>query len=405
MAKKFQFSAWVYPTIKEITPDDVDSWAELGLTVPMSASMSGSDEDLVELKKYLDKAFENGIQLIANVGSTSYWALGSMGEEKYEENFRRIYEQVKGHPGLYGFYCGDEPNSKDALENTIKALKIQKKVAPELNPWINLRGSTMDDSREKLGGRTFTEWLKYFKDETGVDYYTWDEYSQMINDGGFRVYLHSLKTHAEAAEAAGVDWWLTSLASGHWCFRVPTEYEFMLEITTAAAAGAKGISWFRLYDRAVGPECYGSPIDEFGYKTEQYWMLMRCQRRFMAQFGEIMPTLKRKSTYLIGFQYGSFPIFSNKCHDIIKEIRSFENGMLSFFEDAEGNEYCALVNTERKQPADYRFVYDSTKASLTEYRLNGKVKMPFNGSSDPNSESMGLILYPGQMMLFRIDRK
>ena len=75
------------------------------------------------------------------------------------------------------------------------------------------------------------------------------------------------------------------------------------------------------------------------------------------------------------------------------------------FEDAEGNEYCALVNTERKQPADYRFVYDSTKASLTEYRLNGKVKMPFNGSSDPNSESMGLILYPGQMMLFRIDRK
>ena len=404
---KYPFGAWVYPDQKEFTPNEVDTWAELGLTVTLAGSIGGSEAELEEFKKYLDRAQELGIKLIANVPCLAYYSLNAgVTEEAYEKNFIRIYNAIKGHPALYGFFCGDEPGTKESLENTVKVLKIQKRIAPELNPWVNLQGSAAKEyTPDLLGGRTFPQWLKYVKEETGVDYYTFDEYAQTINDGGVRIYLETLKANADAADEAGVECWATLLSSAHEAFRIPTEYEYMWQITTAAACGVKGVCWFRLYDRKIAPNYHGSPIDEYGCKTEHYWALMRCQRRFQQQFGEIMLGLKRKKTCLIGFQYGSFPIFSNKSHDVIKEIRCFENGLVSFFEDADGKEFCALVNLEKKQQADFRIIYDGSKASFTEYRLNGKVKMPFSGSSDPEAANMGLILYPGQMILFSIDRK
>ena len=403
---KYPFGAWIYPNQKTFTPDEVDTWTELGLTVTLGARLGDSDEELEAFKGFLDRADELGVKLIANIDRLSYGALDrGMSEDEYEQNFIRVYNILKGHPALYGFFCGDEPSTKKSLESTVTVMKIQKRIAPELNPWINIQGSTADYDSERLGDRTFAEWLKYFKSETGVDYYTFDEYSQTINDGGVRIYFDTLKKHVEASEAAGLECWATLLSSAHDAYKVPTEYEYMWQITTAAACGVKGIVWFRLYDSKIAPNYHGSPIDEYGSKTEHYWDLLRCQRRFQAQFGEIMLKLKRKKTCLIGFRYGSFPIFSENSHDIVKEIRCFENGLVSFFEDEEGNEFCALVNTEKKQPADFRIIYDATKASFTEYRLNGKIKMPFGGTSDPGNADMGLILYPGQMILFRIDRK
>ncbi|MBP3347781.1 MAG: hypothetical protein J6L92_03400 [Clostridia bacterium] len=404
MENLYPFGAWVYPPKEELTLSAVDDWADMGLTVTMSPPFGSSDEELDELIKYLDKANQRGIKLIVNAGALTYWAMGTYGPETYEETFRKIYARVKGHPALYGFFIGDEPSSKEALEETILAMKIQKQIAPELNPLINFQGSLKDYSKEKLGGRTFVEWLKYFKEETGVDYYCWDEYSQMINDGGVRIYFETVKAHADACREAGLKSWATLLSSAHWCFRIPSEYEFMWQITTAAACGVKGIYWFRLYDRKIAPECYGSPIDEYGYKTEQYWSLLRCQKRFQAQFGQIISTLNWKNSYFIGFPYGSFEQFGEGTHDCVTKIDSFERALISFFEDENGVEYCTVVNLEKKQLADIHITLDFDKASYTKIASNGKSTEKFVGNTDVWAGD-GLLLYPGQMSMFRIDRK
>ena len=52
----------------------------------------------------------------------------------------------------------------------------------------------------------------------------------------------------DAADKAGVDLWLTPLSSAHHVYRPSSEFKYMMQITTAAAMGIKGLTWFRLYD-------------------------------------------------------------------------------------------------------------------------------------------------------------
>ncbi|MBE5817918.1 MAG: hypothetical protein E7312_02575 [Clostridiales bacterium] len=404
MENLYPFGAWVYPPKEELGLGAVDDWADMGLTVTMTSPFGSSDSELDEMVKYLDKAAERGIKLIVNANDLTYWAMNGHGAEKYTEDFNRIYARVKGHPALYGFFIGDEPSTAKSLESTINGMKIQKQIAPELNPLINFQGALCDYEKEKLGGRTFVEWLKYFKEETGVDYYCWDEYSQMTNDGGVTIYFNTLKAHADACKEAGLKHWATLLSTAHWCFRAPNEYEYMWQITTAAACGVNGIYWFRLYDRKIAPECYGSPIDEYGYKTERYYALLRCQRRFQAQYGQILTTLKWKNSYFVGFPYNSFDQFGEGTHDCVTAVDCFERALISFFEDENGVEYCTVVNLEKKQLADVHLTLDCNKASYTKIERNGKSATPFAGYTDIWAGE-GLLLYPGQMAMFRIDRK
>lgn len=393
MVDRFHFGAWTYRSVNDITPDEVDIWANSGMTATMSPEVSYRDTE--KLIPFLDRAQERNMKLIAVVGSLDYSSYTD--EETYKQRFTQAYEKIKGHPALMGFYCGDEPK-KPALENTIQVMRIQKMVAPELQPYINLRGSTPDMFSEKPGDR-FADWLKRFKAETGCDTYCWDSYSQMVNDGGATSHICALKAHNDACREAGVRNWVTLLSSAHWVYKYPNEYEFMWQITTAAAAGCQGVIWFRLYDKALAPDYHGSPIDEFGNLTEQYHRMKRCQRRFNDQFGLIMHKLQVQATYLTGFPRLSFEMFNDKCHDVIKKLNIFEQCMISFFKDEEDKEYVAFVNIERELPAIISMEFDSNKATLVRIDQNGKNQRRLEDGDDM------LDLFPGQMLLYRIDRK
>ena len=106
-----------------------------------------------------------------------------------------------------------------------------------------------------------------------------------------------------------------------------------------------------------------------------------------------------KKAYLTGFPRMSYTMFNEHCHDVIKSIDIFERGVISFFEDDNGKEYFALVNAEMTQPMHFDFVYDNTKADIVELELNGAVE------SRVGRRFVTADAYPGQMLLFRIDRK
>ncbi len=393
MTKKFPFGAWVYNSVNEFTPDEVDVWADMGLTVTMS-SIAGYDE-AEKLLPFLDRAQERDIQLIV-------WVTGignANNEDEYKARFKELYEvKLQKHPAIYGFFIGDEPGNPAAVEYVIKEMKAQKEVAPNLNPYINLMGGTFEH-RHIFPGKKYPEFITDFMTRNGCDEFCFDIYDQTINDGGVTNFYRCMKAQNEAAVAAGVNCWATLLSSAHWSYRIPTEYQFMWAITHAAALGCKGIVWFRLYDKAIAPEYHGSPIDEFGYKTEQYNMLMRCQRRFQDQFGQIMLDLNWKKTYLTGFPRMSYTMFNEHCHDVVKSLDLFERGVISFFEDAEGKEYFALVNAEMTQPTHFDLTYDSSKADVVMIERNGSIQHKLGEYGEP------LDAYPGQMLLFRIDRK
>ncbi len=221
---------------------------------------------------------------------------------------------------------------------------------------------------------------------------------------GIEYYFKALKPLIEVAEPANVDVWGSILLSAHYHFRVPTEYDIMWQITTAAACGCRGMVGFRFYDRTLGPNYHGSPVDEYGNKTEQYYKLLRCQRRFADHFGELIMSLKRQNTYFIGTQRGSYPIFGAGSHYAINGIRANEDAIVSFFKAEDGTEYLCLVNASQVNDGVYKIDFDPEKYSLIEVLCNGKVESPYELATTDDPWD-GYWLYPGQMAMFRIDAK
>jgi AraC-like DNA-binding protein len=119
MANKFPFGAWVYHSINEIAVDEVDLWANMGLTVTMAPGVSMHNEaELEKLSQFLDKAASRDVKLILNVSG-----IGRSGD--YEKDFTEVYNRFKGHPALYGFVIGDEPTTKKAVDGLINIMRIQ----------------------------------------------------------------------------------------------------------------------------------------------------------------------------------------------------------------------------------------------------------------------------------------
>lgn len=407
MSEKFPFSIWNYNKIDEFnhiggkTLDEVSIWAECGLTVPMTPIVDAEPENLKKLLPILDEAQEKGIQVIAFVSGLTYDRLGALGAAEYEKQFRRAYMILK-HPALFGFFIGDEPSDKKAFIDCAEALKLQTQIAPELKPYLNLHTNMDRVPPELFGGITFREWLVKTAKESGMSIFSYGHYDQM--SGGIESYYSNLKALSEAADAAQVDMWNTMLLSGHYVFRVPTEYDIMWQITTAAACGSRGIVWFRYYDHQVVQNYHGSPVDEFGYLTYSYYKLLRCQRRFNDQYGELIMRLHHTKSYLTGSSVGGMEVFKNGSHPYISGIRCTEQAVVGFFTDDDGVEYMALVDASQTNPGVYKIDHDRSKLRIEELTFNGKCASDY-GPMNTDEHWDGVWLYPGQMNLFRLTVK
>ncbi len=401
MSNIYPIGTWVYQPVDFFTPDEVDTWKEFGLNVTLTPAASTLDE-VRKLIPFFDKAEKEGLKLIANVYGLGYEDYDRLGEEKYREHFREVYNILKGHPALYGFAAGDEPSKKNYLEATVQCLRVMKEEAPELRPYINLMGGSYDfPGPDIFNGRTYEEWIKYLVDTSGVEAICYDAYGQTINDQGVTDFLCALRIQNEAIEKAGADPWITLLCSSHLVYHIPSEYENAFQINAAAACGCRGIIWFRMYDRDISPDYHGSPVDEFGYKTEHYYRIMRCQKRLTLHYGELLMKLKRKSTFMTGKDRGAFPMFTDGSHDLIK-YENVDDTIISFFEDEDGREYAAIVNAALN--INYtvaRIRFDPEKCKVYRVILNGKDESEMTMTH----EEEDLFLHPGQMAMIRIERK
>ena len=406
--KKFVFSMWTYNDLCEFTPDEMDTWADLGINLPMLPKTYVDRDDPKLLLPWLDKAKELGVEAIVNYEDMSYRAYVELGAEGYEARIKPLYDALASHPAVHGFCIGDEPGTKENMAASLEAIRINKKLAPHLTPYLNYRGDTLSMD-EQLGGLDFNGWMKRVYDETGSDEICFDDYTQQINDTGKAWYLGAVRKWADAGRAAGdSDVWACLLSSGHHVYAPPTEVDYRWQINTAAALGMRGVLWFRLYDRENVISYYGSPIDEFGDKSEAYYALKRCQRRFSNHFGEIFMKLRLKENYLVGSDWGVFPTFGPGCHEAIKDIKANDGTLVSFFEDAEGREYLVIVDLETRFYGDVYVYLDKSRYSLVELTMNGAVETRPDGPQADCESGESFVEFtpiPAALHLFRIDKK
>ena len=84
--------------------------------------------------------------------------------------------------------------------------------------------------------------------------------------------------------------------------------------------------------------------------------------------------------------------------------------MVAFFEDDEGNEYLVLVNASFTKPGVFRPEFDRDQYKLIWLRKNGndiQVIQHNEEYRDGKTEAHwdGVWLYPGQLNIFRIEKR
>lgn len=401
---KFPICIWNYDEFEELNVKEaVKDWAECGLTMAMTPKIHYGKTDYKVVVDYLDEAAKYDIKLIANVYGLMYGEIINSGEEEYEKRFREIYSVIK-HPALYGFFIGDEPGEKDQFAACVSAFKIQKRIAPELTPYVNFHTCMDDTPEELLGGKNFREWLKDYAD-LGLEFFSYGHYDQVWDDNGIDSFFRNIRPQVEAADEAGIDCWNTQLSSAHYMFRIPSYYDLMWQLTCAAACGSRGVNWFRFYDRRIGHNEHGSAIDEFGNKTTLYYDMLRANRRFNINYGELIMSLKRQSTYFTQKTMGTYPLFTGLCHPALKAVRSTEQGIVSFFKAEDGTEYLCVVNASMTNPGVFRLEFDKKEYTFMEVLDNGKQDLGAYNRGYSHEHWDGQWMYPGEMAMFRIEHK
>lgn len=409
LKNKFAFTTWVYRNIDVYPPEELDRQVNSGINISMTSPFDHNNErHVARIKEYLNKASELGIQLILHCDFTLDYYV-KLGKEEYSRQIVDFYENVlEKHPAVYGFFVSDEPNTTEDAEAVRQTIITMKEVMPNLMPYVNLMGSSAHLDESVFGG-PHSEWIKKLHEDAGDFAVSYDMYSQMVNDGGgTTIYFGELKRNEKLCVDAGLVPIACLICSAHMVFGMASEYDFGWQISTAAAAGYKGINWFRYYDSPIVPNYHASPVDEFGNNTERYYHMLRAQRRFSFQYGDIIMKLKRKATYVFGEdrQRGAYPRFKQGTHDKIKDIRvGFEESMVSFFEHEDtGEEYMIIVNLSRKFYDHYEILcadgYD-----VVEVLENGARENKFRVLKSEDDDFEGEFLYPGQMTLIKIFKK
>ena len=407
---KFPIGFWNYPSIRTMTTEEVSLWADCGITLNMSPSYSDDPADHAALRGMLDECKNYGMQLILQDQRT-LWTGAAADPAGYRARFQQAYDEFGHHPSVFGFFTGDEP-SGSALEDSCAALKIQQQLAPELTGLLNFLPYWKGMEQTHLGGKSFEDWALDFISRSGSKLLCYDCYSQLNpEEEGTHTYFRNLNKFSTVARQSGIPIWTTLLSVGHFRYRVPTEDDLRWQVSTAAAAGCRGILWFTFYGK--GYRNYrGEPINEYGEKTPTYYALRHVLRRFQDEHGQLLMDLRFKSAYHVYKAYGDYPLFAEReTHPVLRRITSEHQvpAMVSFFTDPTGREYVVLVNNSPFESDLFKLWLDPG-VRIYNLRQNGAERRDMAlwhhdayWYESPDEKRAGVWLAPGQMEIFCIE--
>ncbi len=397
--KTFPMGFWNYRALKTCGTEQVKIWHDCGMTLTHSPYFNYEIDSREDMYTLLDECEKYGIKLIMNIAGLAYSCVGN--EEKYISVLKRAYEDFGNHKAVFGFHIGDEPETEEAVKNSIKAYKLNKQYAPALEPFLNLLAYPHE---------TADHLPEIFK-AADVSLISYDYYAQMNpEEDGINSYFRNLYLYSKAAMEKGCDWWTTLLSVGHFRYRCPSDDDMRWQLGTAVSSGCKGILWFYFYCSIPSNNYRNAPINEYGEKSPTYYYLSLILRRFHDMYGKLLMDLKFKSTYHFNKVYGGFEEFTVNTHNIVC-MRAAHNlpGIVSFFEDEEGQEYVMLVNNSQTDSDMFYMTVDKEITKINRIELNGERVTDFVAHHQDafyraEDNTVGVWLAPGQMEVFTLSK-
>ncbi len=425
--EQYPIGLWNSLDLDSLDPGDVDDWKDLGMTLAISPKYDFERHDGKKMREILDRAHVKGMKVFVR-DKKSEWGGVRKGEEAYRRGFEGALEEFGSHPGVMGFYIGDEPD-RHTMEDACMAYRIQREMAPELAPFLNLlpwyvkigelfgiaegeedRFVPVSGIEERTGYPDFRQYLEGYISQAGPAFLMYDCYSQMLpGEKGLDMYFNNLREYGSAALRHGIPFWTALLSIGHFMYECPCEDDLRWQLNTAAAHGAAGIVWYYIYQQKTRSNYRIAPIDEHCEKTETYGWMRRVNKSFLKGNGPTVKRLRLKKVMHAGKAYGGNSVFSED--GLVLDVKSFLKTpmIVSEFKDEKENDYVMVVNNSRK---------DSTLAALVLRRPTGRVELIgwenralpaeqecYSCVKEEGYVSLVEWFAPGQMYLYKIDRR
>jgi len=409
---QFPIGFWNYAPVRQCEPGCVKDWADCGMTLTMSPETRPDAGDHARLRKILDAAAQEGIGVIICHAHSYAPHLKADGETAYRRDFGKLVKEFGGHPAVYGFHVGDEPDTEH-FPYYCNAIRIQKEMAPHLSPFCNLL-PMFPGIEPRIGFNDWGTYLDTYVAKAHPPLLCYDCYAQMNPDPdadgfwGFEMYFANLRTYWQAAQRHDMDYWTTLLSVGHFRYRCPREDDLRWQVNTAAAHGAKGLLWFFFYMREPHDNYRVAPIDEHWERSETFEWLSRVNRTFLKWHAPVLFECRLNRSSHVGKAWGGWPKFDGEGLVAKATSSSGTDLILSEFTHRNGNTYLAVVNNSQKLSSQAELVIRGDHPLL--HRAGWEMKeTPLVDSTGQGAERgtdyirVRWWLAPGQMELFRVE--
>jgi hypothetical protein len=313
--------AWAGPPSTETTPERYRELAEAGFMINFSGFPNAE-----AMQKGLDIAHGAGIQQMVSFPELNSDPEGSV---------RKFIE----HPGLYGYYLRDEPNTADFPALTQWAKRIQA-VDSKHPCYINLFPNYANAGQ--LGAGNYAEYVNRFIAEVPMPFVSFDHYP-VVGKSLRPEWYENLEIISRAAAKAKKPFWGFILAVAHNPYPVPTIEHLRLQAFSNLAYGAQVIQYFTYWTpRSTVWDFHMGPIDVDGRRTPVYDLV----KTMNAEIQKLAPVFFGSHVVHVG-HLGSIPRGANafEPQKPIASIKADGEALVSILAGAK-RRYLVLVNRE-----------------------------------------------------------
>lgn len=311
MNKDIKLGFWNYVKSGVIGKEAVKDWKELGSNLPMSFEFDADLHNKQDMLDILDECEKEGLKLIICDKRTHFRTCAALSPETFLKGVREAYEDFGKHPATFGFFAGDEP-TEDYVPAFIEAYRVLLKEMPKLTPFGNVFPYWSGCDFDMASGKDeayFYKLMSRILTESNVPVIAYDHYTQCLQENqnqelGINSWFYDLDMFHKVTKDHGKFFYVSTLAVGHWSYRVPTEDDIRWQIYTALAHGARGIIWFHLYNLKGDCSYRNAPFYGDRHKrTEMFTYIQRQQEIFRECFEEQFNKMELTDVYHMGHFY------------------------------------------------------------------------------------------------------
>jgi len=401
--KQFHFSFWPIHNVNNMWDTYVKDHFDMGLTVLVTPSYAEGD-DPAKMIKILDECQEYGMKaIIFDKRVEADRKPEPLDEEAWKERFNQSLKDFGWHPAVIGYFVGDEPGMTTSAK-FFRIARLIREIAPNmlaylnLLPWLNF-----DWIPHLIGSPAYGPYLDRAIQEGNLAFVSNDCYTQLWDGGdvidiGYNDYFYNLREMRDAAIRNGVPFHTIVLSCGLNEYRCPDQTDMRWQISTAAALGAKAISYFVVDSRDFGDLNFaGAPMNLYNERTPLFAGLSEETRKFRDKHGSLMMELTCQKSEFTMRSYGNLMMFT--ADDTLLKVGNDKNAnvLVSTFVDADGNKYRAFVNLDLKKTIKLSFTCSKDIRVERKDFHDVWVKFP----SDTNDNNYFTWMEPGAMCVLR----